>query len=1788
MKKRFLSILLPALLSSLPSFSQFYPDYSQNYFTQTAYWDHYYDSVRTVRLAAGDSSMRGCGYGKYTQWKHFWKQYVGDNGSLGDALERYKTHYNEQRYDQVVSLQGPPPNASGVTVNWTEIGPVSFNNILGYNGGTWYNPHYTGTNRYQFAAHVGRFDRLFQHPTQPNTLYTYCGSPDNYSAGGLFKTTNGGTNWFILGTDKIPNAMVAGFEVKPQGVSPSTNQEIMFIALASGAMYRSIDGGASWIECEYNGNVQYPPNFGSNIPPYSIANFFDITNNPFPLTPIENKNFKLKFVYTAASQNPYSRLLVAREGGLYYSDNYDATITVSGSYINNGIIWQRFTSIDPLFTSANLPYMFPSITDHHDIAVTDVEQYTFGNTAYLVAHVSRKEMDANNYIRAIRSYIIISPNDGGSWIFLGGSSNLPNGRVQDTYLTQTNQDRLIHKEVNIEVMANGANFVYLSFGACGFSDINGCHGFVLYKYDLNGQTWSDLTITSGRQAITPVPNGFAINPANDNEYWEFMNHFYHFQNGNLVNQYDEHNGSGNYGWRRHPDTRDFLIVNSSTMYIATDGGIYKSTDAGNSFFPVSEGLGGANTGDLAVSQQPPFFVGSGFWHCGFQVYNPVENVWHFQKDMLIGDGGGGKFSFLNNQIYSCHQFDPGGQLHIMSDFNLLDVHSQGAAFAPSWNENINGLAYYIERPSNKIKRTTNNFISNNILLALPSGSPGPIGQPAASFTVPNDAGKLMVYDEQDQKLFLLQDLTTSLAFIGNSIDLTAAYQNLSGSSSICDFDRTKTIVFDPNQPSRFWIILKSQAAWNDTEDGRIAEYDPQTGFTDITYKTDDVIYGTATTVFPKHISIRDIEMDRQTGILYIGTTNGVYYLDRANEVWKKYSQNVPFLNSDLEIMHCTGEIYCSSRFRGIWKAPLLRTGVPTREWHITQNTTWTSRMNLFCTLVIDPGKTLTVKSDLVVYGFQKIIVKPGGTLIIDGGKLTTECGDWWSGIEVWGDRNQHQYAVNGAYYQGRLVINNGTIENAREAIRLHNPNDGSGGYNSSGGIVQATGGIIRNVYRGAEFLSYQNFNPTNPSQETSNESYFKNCIFETTGPLPGGTFPYTFVSLWNVKGLKFQGCTFRNTYSGYNNPNKYGRGIYTENADFLVEENCTQIGPNGCVTAVPSVFKNLWVGVWSSQAGGNRTYAVKTTTFDNCKIGMLSDGVSNMTVTNNTYILGKHPAPNPDVEVGLDLVNTITNYTVRDNQFSEAPNPTNTRTLGAWSYSTGVSDKTIRKNTFTNLYIGAEAERQNRFHSTSLIQGLDFQCNTFTGGDYDFVITNGTVFNSTYGIKRDQGSNTVPAGNKFSNNGNVPANGDYFNNSANNINYFYNTADLTQKPLNYTTTTVALLGTANTNTGCNSSGGGGSMMALMTGYLGAEEDYQGYKTLLESLIDGGNTEQLKNEVNTAGYTETMQLRATLLGQSPYLSNEVLKAAADNTTVLPEAILLEILLANPDALYSNDLLDYLQNKAVPLPEWMMELLQASRGQITLRTLLESALAHYGSLRSDYIRDILTAYETTDTLYDEAEIRGWYARYKNYQADYQVVESFAREGQFQAARDFLNTLDMAYNLEGWALADKQNYADFMEFYLTMKENGKQESQLDSGEVLLLQALADASDEYTGSMRARAILNFFYGYEYMLTPTLPEEEDKSASTGPPPYVINYEHLDIYPVPAADWVAFSYRILPNRKNLTLTVANTMGVTTYQQKLQHTTGVHVVDVSGWAPGVYAYRILSDGGKVFSGTFVVN
>jgi photosystem II stability/assembly factor-like uncharacterized protein len=162
----------------------------------------------------------------FARWAYYQSMHLGPAGEFVNISKKTVEAAESQSDAPLTSANG----------SWSFIGPsTAFNN----------NPSAD-------LLGIGRVDRMAFHPTDPNTIYV--GTP----AGGLWRTTNGGTSWSPI-SNFIPSLGISGIVV--DHTNPNTLYVLTgdgddyisnfylylagYIRLSAG-VFKSFDGGVTW------------------------------------------------------------------------------------------------------------------------------------------------------------------------------------------------------------------------------------------------------------------------------------------------------------------------------------------------------------------------------------------------------------------------------------------------------------------------------------------------------------------------------------------------------------------------------------------------------------------------------------------------------------------------------------------------------------------------------------------------------------------------------------------------------------------------------------------------------------------------------------------------------------------------------------------------------------------------------------------------------------------------------------------------------------------------------------------------------------------------------------------------------------------------------------------------------------------------------------------------------------------------------------------------------------------------------------------------------------------------------------------------------------------------------------------------------------------------------------------------------------------------------------------------------------------------------------------------------
>ncbi|HPE57477.1 MAG TPA: T9SS type A sorting domain-containing protein [Bacteroidales bacterium] len=814
-------------------------------------------------------------------------------------------------------------------------------------------------------------------------------------------------------------------------------------------------------------------------------------------------------------------------------------------------------------------------------------------------------------------------------------------------------------------------------------------------------------------------------------------------------------------------------------------------------------------------------------------------------------------------------------------------------------------------------------------------------------------------------------------------------------------------------------------------------------------------------------------------------------------------------------------------------------------------------------VIIEPGAKLEITADIYVKPNAKFIVQRGGKLVIDNGSLIGHC--LWQGIEVWGTASQPQSIA----YQGVVEIKNGgTIENAAcgiQTIRYAVPDGGEGeapDYYYTGGIVLADGAVFRNNEIAVKFWPYD---------DAPAVSYFRECTFVTDEDINTGASPDKFIEMNGITGIRVMGSTFTDERTEIS-PQQLTTGIHSTGAKFYVNPQGEQ----------QSVFTNLHYGIEANSIDPLKNAEITDNLFQTCFRGVYLSGMSGAIVTGNNFSID---APYSQFNGGYGLyLDYSTGYTIEDNYFFHEW--TQAKGVGLIVNESGGEPNQIYRNWFTNLECGMDLQGKNRATDGS---GLELKCNQYEGTVYDKIITwDLPVINKEAGVAMNQGSSTstpeAMAGNLFQIDDytNPDGNFDDILDQANSITYYYpqNNDDLDVIPVDFTAN-VSPVGvgqfTWTFEDGCppeETGGGGGSEEGLRESITQSNLSIDSTENLLALLIDGGNTEVTQTDVETSIPPETMQVYNDLMNKSPYLSDTVVSTAIEKEDVLPGAMIRDIMVANPNTAKSEALMNKLDERWDPLPEYMKAQILQGRSIVSIREETESVLAARKLKKAKYFNALVRLY-LEDTLNPQASIdslKMLLQQEHSLHAKYRLAMMSLEQGAWSEGLGVLNSIPAQFELTSSAANEHLQFTALYNLMSNIAQQGKTVFEADSTTMVSLMEI-EAGNNGMASAYARNILLALDQVEYeepilfpdMLKSAIAQDEYNtliSKSNEAPGY------LRIKPNPAKDYFIVEYE-LEQETTASIDITDILGNLKNRLNVFNKQDEVTVDTQDWKPGIY-------------------
>lgn len=1679
------------ILFSKWGLSQSNPDTLNDYYSITAYYDHYYDSLIQIR---GIENMRGTGYKDYIRWKWFYCTRHGVDGNMDTVWTRINDYYENFQL----------PEGYEDKSDWQYAGPFGF--PVDCHGSS----QTTGK---------GMAISVWVSGGQHNTILA--GSHH----GGLWKTTDGGKNWFPLHDQ---NGSIFG--VNSIAVDPSNNNTIYVTCINrlwhlseySAGLFKSVDGGVTWNKLDEPYPLVYPSGSWAN----SIRKVIIDPENSDIIYLLSYRNVCRSIDRGASWDNVFDRE--------YYpwGDHPELLEWHNGFYDfrfapwNNKLAYLAGSEVFRI-TDPNTDFNAQNISD-------DVFLIGLNEGEQMIKHPNRCEISMNESF----------PNT----VWFGYSANYDKGDGEKKYF------RIVRYDSEPD-----ATFRLI---------------------------WETLDDVGNGLSADGGKLEFAVSPTDQNRFYIGGVNLVEVE-VNTVSTSEVLMSGGSYPdncWL-HADIRDMIIFSNDsrdTIYLADDSGISWGTPFENPNMSDC-GLGGTwnwrhPCENIKNGLNITEFYGIGAYNGDVDL---VAGGCQDLGEMLMDQGSWSNFGIGGDGSEVI--WDPNVKnIFYLSEmqYGVLARTNDMGGYCPTFDVLLSSSLIIPMKldPKDKSVLYSGNeklFKYSNVDIFEPPPAPQITKEEIYTFDNPITDIEVVVMNDGTRKFFISteKECNISASETGcegcifrskneqGSIDFEDIGKNISGPlhGRVTDIER------DPD----FWTnIYVSFGVYSDNaEEGKKVYKSINGGNSWVDYSQG----------LPVGMPVYNIKLDKQSNRIFAVTDVGVFVRNPGdvNDTWHPFNNNLPAkIITDIEIDPIFNAIYASSFGRGLWKSP-LNCHYDSDPYIVeVGEEPWTVNRTMNQDIIIPAGLILEIRGCTVYMPSDaRIIVERGATLKLIGATLTSACSDPWWGVELWGNANAPQTEGN----QGIVIMQDATIENARKAIFCGKGIKGAcPDWAYTGGIISATRSTFKNNVFGIQLWTYRN--------STQNYvSAFNNCHFLTTD-MPGeDLYPEYFITLIQVKGVNIIRCEFENTIvDELPDMHNQGSGIFAYDASFNIG-----IEGFGLIPEFKNLYYGIYAlnaqeekpfSIQQVYFDGNLT-GIYARGINNVQImnnnfilarlappsnnifgGVYLDYCSGFTVEEN-YFEGDH-STSSDTKVGItinnsgDAMNAIYNNTFTNLHIGSLAQNDN-RSKEQWN---GL--QFLCGNYSNNDYDIAVTAGEGCSHcGIAQYQGSDERP---AGNLFSW---NGSQLYSDI------------------NNGGDPI--DYFHNTKDDINpppdtwipkYLTPNIALQNTDIQWTSEYC--------NTRLPE---GLTLTQLDSLYISMSMNFDSLRTLQNQLVDDGNTNILDMDITFSQPEHAIDLMDELLEVSPYLSDTILIKAAGKEDVLLPAMVQDIMIANPQSASSQKVIDALENRENQLSEEMMEEIMVYEDTLAPLELLEAEIANIDMVRELAFNRLISIFIADTTISNQDSLAGLLENHSTLASKYQLLICYLETNDTVEARNLLDIIPEQFDLTGAQSLILDHWNELADIQIRLSSDTISIFNLDSLAIERLITLSQYEDvpacKAQNMLQLLGIEEI--GPYYILPEDGQKSYAENPPKSKLPDSRSESYIKLYPNPANNYIIAEYNMTDLQGKAILRICSASGRQQFYQQLTSKEHFYIIRTKEWPNGIYYYNFIIDKKTCQSGKIVI-
>jgi hypothetical protein len=313
-----------------------------------------------------------------------------------------------------------------------------------------------------------------------------------------------------------------------------------------------------------------------------------------------------------------------------------------------------------------------------------------------------------------------------------------------------------------------------------------------------------------------------------------------------------------------------------------------------------------------------------------------------------------------------------------------------------------------------------------------------------------------------------------------------------------------------------------------------------------------------------------------------------------------------------------------------------------------------------------------------------------------------------------------------------------------------------------------------------------------------------------------------------------------------------------------------------------------------------------------------------------------------------------------------------------------------------------------------------------------------------------------------------------------------------------------------------------------------------------------------------------------LDESPYLSDTVMKSAIYKENVLPNEMIRDVLVANPQAAKSSEIIDKVNERNDPMSQEMMDDILEGRNFKGNLEILEDKLASHKTIKYESLYKLESYYklDTIDFPGSQDSLISLWSQETDPEILYKLAFLYIYNHDSASCINILNSIPQLSNLSDKQMDEYDDYVSFMGILWSLNQDT---TSLDSIKIGQLTDLLARNSKITYLARNLLVANGLMDYA---EPIYLADELKTISVipnQPRDYKNTKSYLTVFPNPAKNYIIVSYDLKERQGKSKIIINSIDGKPCLQEDLTGIKNQTIISLSEILSGVYCINLENNG-----------